>query len=106
MNNELLEKAVTNYVKGVQAKVNAYWKEMNFTFSAPPVITWEYAPKYIRVWSIGTQKSIHTFIEASSGNVLKAASWKAPVKNNPRGNVFGDDFGLNGVTHHGAVYLR
>ena len=107
MNTQSLEQAVENYVKGVQAKMNTYWQEMKFTFAPAPTITWEYAPKYIRVWKIEQNgKSIHTFIEASSGNVLKAASWKAPVKNNPRGNVFGDDFGLAGVTHHGAVYLR
>lgn len=104
---EQLDQAVNMYVAGVQAKMNAYWQEMNFKHAAPPQITWEYAPKYIRVWRIEqSSKSIHTFIDAATGNVLKAASWKAPVKNNPRSNVFDADCGMSGVTQHGAVYLR
>ena len=104
---ESLEKAVNKYVSGVQDKMNAYWKNAGFTFSAPPTITWEFAPKYIRIWRVEQNgKSIHTFIDATTGNILKAASWKAPVKNNPRGNVFDADFGMAGVTQHGAVYLR
>ena len=104
---ELLEAAVDKFVKGVQAKMDTYWRDMKFTFAPPPTISWEYAPKYIRVWRIEQNgKSIHTFIDNTTGNVLKAASWKSPVKNNPRSNVFDADSGLSGVTHYGAVYLR
>lgn len=104
---EQLEAAVNKFVKGVQDKMNTYWTDMKYTFAPAPTITWEFAPKYIRVWKIEQNgKSIHTFIDATTGNVLKAASWKAPVKTNPRSNVFDADCGLSGVTHFGAVYLR
>lgn len=102
-----IEDAVNKFVKGVQDKMNAYWQDMKFTYAPAPTITWEFAPKYIRVWKIEQGgKSIHTFIDATTGNVLKAASWKAPETKNPRSNIFDADCGLSGVTHHGAVYLR
>lgn len=107
INKATLQAAVEKYVQGVQKKMNEYWADMKYTFAPAPTITWEYAPKYIRVWKIEQGgKSIHTFIDSTNGNVLKAASWKAPVKNNPRSNVLNPDFGLTGVTHFGAVYLR
>ena len=50
-------------------------------------------------------RSSHCFINRANGDVLKAASWKAPEKKNPRGNIFGAD-PLRGVTAYGTVYLR
>ncbi len=50
-------------------------------------------------------RSAHCFIDRTNGNVLKTASWKTPVKNNPRGNIFEAD-PLRGVTAYGTVYLR
>lgn len=104
---ESLTRAIEDYVKAVQAKMNQYWQDSKYTHAPAPTITWEYAPKYVRVWKIEQHgKSIHTFIDTTTGNVLKAASWKAPVKTNPRSNVFDADHGISGVTHFGAVYLR
>lgn len=48
---------------------------------------------------------VYCFIDAVNGDVLKAASWKAPAKH-PRSNIFDNDNGLSGVDNHGAVYLR
>ena len=35
-------------------------------------------------------KSVHAFIEVSTGDIYKAASWKAPAKNGARFNVVFD----------------
>lgn len=47
----------------------------------------------------GGQNSVHCFIDKTNGDILKAASWKAPQKNGVRGNlknenkpVFAGDF--------------
>jgi hypothetical protein len=48
--------------------------------------------------------SVHTFVEVATGDIFKAASYKAPAKH-PRGNIYADD-PLAGTTDHGGAYLR
>jgi hypothetical protein len=60
--------------------------------------------KWIKVVNPGS--GVYVFINRDTGNVHKAASWKAPVKNNPRSNISDADYGASGVNWHGAVYLR
>jgi hypothetical protein len=56
------------------------WKDYTITF--------EEGKKYIRVVkSTGSQRSVHSFIEIENGDIWKAASWKVPAKNKPRGNL-------------------
>lgn len=45
--------------------------------------------KYIRVirTGAGSSRSAHSFIEKETGSIWKAASWKTPAKNHPRGNI-------------------
>lgn len=56
-------------------------------------IVFEEGKKYIRViFSSGycddyISRSAHSFIEIDTGNIWKAASWKAPAKNKPRGHI-------------------
>jgi hypothetical protein len=48
---------------------------------------------------------VAAFIDKQTGDVLKAASWKAPAKH-PRGNLFSQDGGLGALSPHGhVVYL-
>ena len=54
--------------------------------------------KYIKVTkNLGDQTSVHSFIvnthddkKFNYGDILKAASWKAPARNFSRGNIFGE----------------
>lgn len=45
-----------------------------------------------RVFTVeeGQARSVHCFIEIATGDVMKG-SWKAPVKNGVRGNIFEED---------------
>ena len=48
--------------------------------------TVEYGRKFAKVISLsggnsGTNRSVHSFVEIANGNVIKAATWKAPQKN-------------------------
>jgi hypothetical protein len=70
------------------------------------VITTMRGPRYTRVvaerWS---QKSVYCFIDNETGDVLKAANWKAPAKH-ARGNIFDDSNGLAGCSWTGPAYLK
>ena len=46
--------------------------------------------KYVKIVAIsaGGSRSVHSFVEKSTGNILKAASWAAPARNFTRGNVY------------------
>ena len=64
------------------------------------------ARKYARIVSEstrGTNRSVFLFVEIATGNILKAASWKAPAKH-ARGNIF-ESFD-KGVGDFGAAYIR
>ena len=54
--------------------------------------------KYVKVsfkpWSSknSIKKYVHSFIDKSTGDIWKAATYKAPTKNFPRGNVLNNDY--------------
>ena len=97
------------YVAMVQKKVNRYFENMEYTFAAPPEITVDYGKKYARVVKVDQLnggRSVHTFVNMLTGDILKSGSWKAPQKNGVRGNIFAEDVGADRVNEHGAIYLR
>jgi len=71
-----------------------------------PAISVEFGPKYARIvrtdW--GDQRSVYGFVEIVTGNLLKAAGWKAPAKH-ARGNIHNSD-PLVGCGLYGMAYLR
>jgi hypothetical protein len=95
------------YVKRVQ-EANDRYTGLN-CFSKVNVSV-EYGKKNARVINTdtyGTSRSVHTFVNMETGDILKAASWKAPAPNGLRGNVFNEnsDVGVT-INHFGAAYLR
>ena len=66
-----------------------------------------FGPKYARiVVAGGNQRSVHSFINLSSGDVLKPKGWAGPELKNPRSNIFAGDFGASGITEYGTNYLK
>jgi hypothetical protein len=93
---------IDEYVKQVQVMVNEQYKD----YSLPvPVVSAEIGKVYAKIIKREQNRgSVHTFIRLDNGDILKAASWKAPAKNGVRGNIFHDI--SNAVNAYGAVYLR
>lgn len=64
--------------------------------------------RYIRVDSVengGTgSRSVYAFIDKRTGDVLRAATYKAPAKH-PRGNLFDSLQGTEMLTPYGIGYL-
>ena len=89
---------IEEYVAEVQRLVDA--EKSIF----PETVSVEYLKRYARiVTSRGTlSRSVHSFVDLETGDILKAASWKAPAKG-VRGNV--SDL-TKGFSAYGAWYAR
>lgn len=79
-----------------------YYQDMGYTFEAPPVATAVFGSRYARIMKGG---NVHTFIDLKNGDILKAATYKAPAKG-ARGNILAEDAGRSAIDHFGANYLR
>lgn len=94
------------FLAGV-AKIHGDYMARNFSNLSPEQFSVEVGGRYARIVRAGpAQRSVHCFIDLTNGNVLKAASWKAPEKKNPRGNLNDARQGLGQVTEYGVRYLR
>jgi len=86
------ETALASFVEKLQVSVNEHYAK-NYKNLSPSVISVDpRGSKYKRiVTTSGSSRSVHCFIEVATGDIWKAASWKAPAKNFPRGNIYNDD---------------
>jgi hypothetical protein len=103
---EEFENRLQTFVAGVTKKINDHYTT-NFTNLTAPKVVIMRGSKNIKIALEETNgsKSVYCFIETTTGDVLKAASWKAPAKI-ARSNIFDEGNGLNGVNQYGAIYLR
>ncbi len=103
---ELFPQKMAAFVEAVQTMVNKHYadKLANLT---PPVFSVDEGRRYLRVVrteTFGSSRSVYCFVDKTNGDILKAATWKAPAKH-ARGNVF-DEKPLDAVTEYGAKYIR
>jgi hypothetical protein len=108
------DRALENFISEAQAIVNAYCARNGFDH--PSRISADLpGKKYTRIIITGvdsdgreieSQKSAYCFINQENGDILKTASWKAPVTKNPRGNIYKPETIEWAVEAHGASYLR
>jgi hypothetical protein len=96
--------------------LTAYCNHVNINKSMYQlIIAPEVGKKYARIvrresWNGAdpTNGSVHCFIDLANGDILKAASFKAPAKG-VRGNIFKEDFDIGvgkAVGEFGTAYLR
>jgi len=95
------EKRFAGYVEKLEENLAVYY-EGKFTHVGTPNVTVENGRKYAKV-IVGD--SVHTFVNKENGDILKAASFKAPAKNGVRGSIFAEDFGMSCVGPYGALYV-
>jgi len=109
-----IDKAAKMLVKGVQKKIIDYFKK-SLPNLEPDVLEIKKGKRYIKiirknVFDGKTQGgSVFLFLDTKKGNtfgdILKAASWRAPAKH-ARGNVFDGNWGVGSVGVYGPAYLR
>jgi hypothetical protein len=68
-------------------------------------VEFEPGSKYVKVVKVssGGSSSVHSFVEKETGNIWKAASWKAPAKNFVRGNVYYPNTYTNRLSWTGMI---
>jgi len=99
-----LAQSLDAYAKHLVADYNR-WSKSPSMVSGVHRVEFEKGSKYVKVvhstsWNGSPgQRSVHSFVVLSRkdgqfkfGDILKAASWKAPAKNFKRGNVLKGDF--------------
>ena len=100
----LFDVALELFVKGC-SKISNDHRERHYPNNSPIYFETMHGKKYIRVVRADPHKSVHCFVEISSGDVLKAASWKAPAKH-ARGNIHDEHGGLGSMGEYGPAYLK
>lgn len=102
---EVFEESLQRWLKQAQAIIDTAWASNGYTHAKPPTLTLDRSgTKNIRVVRMaGAMRSVHCFIDIATGDVLKAASWKAPAKG-ARGSIY--DETRPGVTEYGGIYKR
>src|SRR5438477_10290467 len=107
-NATTFDAALTSFLAALTVREEAYIKA-NFSLLTPGVFSVSPGGKrYVRVVKAdanGTSRSVHCFVERATGNIYKAAGWKAATLNHVRGNIFAEN-PLAGTTVHGTVYCN
>lgn len=107
MTNLITDEMLASYMEAVKATCDAYFERMGFTYEKlRQTITAEPGRRYIRIVKAdadGTSRSVHSFLDKTTGNILKAESWKKPAKH-ARGNLLVEGW-EGSFGPHGANYL-
>ena len=64
----------------------------------------DYIPADLRFRERSLSDHVYGFVDMHTGDIYKAATWKAPAKH-ARGNIFNNDGGMGACTAYGIKYL-
>lgn len=110
MNSEIAD-AIDAFVDALQVRINAKYAK-HYPNLTPDVVHVEAGRKYAKIVKASptgmkgfSNRTVHCFIEMSTGDIYKSASWKAPAKH-VRGSVLTEDHGMSAVDEYGAHYMR
>jgi len=104
MDKEQVKERIEVFLKAVQGRSDKHFKN-DLPNLPPSIYTAEYGSSYCKIVENrhGGGRTVYCFIDLSNGDILKAATWKAPAKI-PRGNIFNHDM-LKGTNLYGADYI-
>ena len=105
MKEEILDRLAT-LLRRIDEKLVAYYTAQ-YQFVKPPELKVKLGSRYAKVTRASGKlvpvESVYFFVDLSNGDLLKAASWKAPAKG-ARASLFDEDLGISAVGPHGAGY--
>ena len=95
--------------------VREHFRSNGYTFAVPNVEIAKGGRKFIKLLRTESnpetseqqgQTFVHSFVEVATGDIRKAASFKAPAKH-ARGNIWDDDAGRSSMSRQGHIkYLH
>lgn len=88
--NPVTETQLAQTVAYIQNVIDTYMAA-HFPTLPRKVITVNKGKKYAKLVATDTGRYVYGFIDLTNGDLLKAASWKAPALNFPRGNIHAND---------------
>ena len=83
----MVQEELPNFVARCQETINEHYAERLSNLTPPTLEIWG-GRKYIKIAKVDNQTSVFCFVRAADGAILKAATWKAPALNYPRGSIF------------------
>jgi hypothetical protein len=97
------EAASAAFVAGLQERIDSY-NAANFPTNERTVLSTMEGKRYVRiVRSSHGSRSVWGFLDKTTGDILKAAGWKAPAKI-ARGNIFAASQ-FDGCGVYGPAYI-
>ena len=100
--NDATKTALDNFVNLVQGMIDAGHAQ-NFPTLPRTIVRVDLGRRYAKLVTTSLSRSVFCFVDLDNGDILKAATWKAPAKH-ARGNIFAEN-PLDGVNPYGANYL-
>lgn len=94
-----------DFMDAVQEMKTSIFKKSYLPDFCNPIMTVTKGKKNAKIIVSDPHTSVFCFIDLSTGNILKAAGWKAPAKH-ARGNIHTPTHGVEFLGEHGAAYLR
>ena len=80
--------ALDHFVQQAQELVDSYYSK-HCPNSSRPLLVAETGRRYVRIVRVdgAHARSVYAFVDTTNGDILKAASWKAPAKGT-RGSIY------------------
>ncbi len=82
--------AIAEFIEFINARNVTFLAERHPGLT-PETFEMDGGRKYIRIVTCGSHRHVHCFIDAQTGGVYKAASWKAPALNGERYNLLDEE---------------
>ena len=92
--NPEVEFHLGNFIENCQAMLDEHYDQPQWENLEAPEVKVYAGGKYYKISKKAKRDSsenVWFFVDKEEGNIWKAASWKAPAKNFPRGNILLDN---------------
>ena len=100
VDRNVMKAMVEDFTEKIQVKLDKYYAE-KFPHLKMGVVEINFGRRYAKLVK---DRGVYCFIDMTNGDVLKAATWRAPAKH-ARGNLFAPDGGMNCMGPYGAAYM-
>jgi hypothetical protein len=79
MDKDKIKNQIDIFLSLIQKRSDEHFKE-HLKNLEPAILTAHYGRSYCKIVSTRGQRTVYCFIDLSNGDILKAATWKAPAK--------------------------